>query len=136
MFMGWHFLSFIAIKTTLFQRCTVFCHLFRWKNIVLKATAVLKLITEKNISNDREVGSDEIFSSLEEIGSDNKSESENILGDPDIEFISEELLTDINYRDTEESDHEVLVPDAGVSNTPLSSDEPPPERKLKDDKLK
>ena len=122
MFMGWHFLSFIAIKTTLFQRCTVFCHLFRWKNIVLKATAVLKLITEKNISNDREVGSDEIFSSLEEIGSDNKSESENILEDPDIEFISEELLTDIDYRDTEESDHEVLVPDAGVSNTPVSSE--------------
>ena len=50
--------------------------MFRWKNIVLKATAVLKLITEKNISNDREVGSDEIFSSLEEIGSDNKSQSE------------------------------------------------------------
>lgn len=70
------------------------------ENIVLKATAVFKLITEKNISNDREVGSDEIFSSLEEIGSDNKSESENILEDPDIEFISEELLTDIDYRDT------------------------------------
>ena len=50
MFMGWHFLSFIAIKTTLFQRCTVFCHLFRWKNIVLKATAVLKLITEKTLA--------------------------------------------------------------------------------------
>lgn len=106
------------------------------ENIALKATAVFKLITEKNITNDREVGSDEIFSSLEEIGSDNKSESENILEDRDIEFISEELLTDIAYRDTEKSDHKVLVPDAGVSNTPVASDESPPQRKLKDNKLK
>ena len=87
-----------------------------------KSNSSVETNNRKNISNGREVGSDEIFSSLEEIGSDNKSESENILEDPDIEFISEELLTDIDYRDTEESDHEVLVPDAGVSNTPVSSE--------------
>ena len=44
------------------------------------------------------------------------------------EFISKEHLADVNDTDTEESDHQVLVPESFIHNTPMSSDESPSKR--------
>ena len=60
--------------------------------------------------------------------------AENLLQDSDTEFICEEPQADVYDSDTEKNlDHQVLVPERDIQNTPMSSDEQPPKRKLKEE---
>ena len=64
---------------------------------------------KKYIHIDREIGSNEIYAMLDEIESGTESDIENLLEDPDTEYISEKPILD-NKKDS----HRVLTPEATV----------------------
>ena len=77
---------------------------------------------KKYIHVDRETSNNEIYAMFDEIESDTESDTENLLGDPDTEYISEEPIPD-----NKEESHRVLTPEATVhvENESLDVGEPP-----------
>ena len=77
---------------------------------------------KKYVMINRETGSNDIFTMLDAIGSDNESDIDNLLEDSDTEYVAEEPVP----ADNEDS-HDVLTPEANIhiENTASSSTDPP-----------
>jgi hypothetical protein len=93
----------------------------------------MKVIKRKKyIRIDRETGSNEIFAMLDEIGSDNESDVENLLEDSDTEYVEDMPVPETGNN--EENHHQLLAPDANIHviETPTTSESEPPRKKLKE----